>query len=204
MELVSGIHKVPFHGFYLPLSIAVVLISVKNYLSLAIIYPGLPPVLGMLIAKIKVYLSSCTSAKQMGILTCEENITFDGASESCPVFGTEMTGFLIKPALLQLLSFAFVGGSGVTPPPPTYIFSLSGLERYLRRRLISFRFGGQCMKGIKTVWTCVPGSKLDMRVRLSWIPSGDSMGIKLGHLSLSPAGRLENTSNNYRFWLFCG
>ena len=122
LELVSGIHKVPFHGFYLPLSIAVVLISVKNYLSLAIIYPGLPPVLGMLIAKIKVYLSSCTSAKQMGILTCEENITFDGASESWPVFRIEMTGILIKNGFLQLLYFSSVGGPSITPPTPPPIF----------------------------------------------------------------------------------
>ena len=36
------------------------------------------------------------------------------------------------------------------------------------------------MKGIKTVCNCDPGSKLDMRLRLKWIPSGNSMGIKLG------------------------
>ena len=39
------------------------------------------------------------------------------------------------------------------------------------------------MKGIKTVWIFGPGLKLGMRVRLSWIPSGDSMGKILGHSS---------------------
>ena len=52
----------------------------------------------------------------MGILTCEGKITFDGASESWPVFRIYMAGILIKYGLSKLLSFAYVGGSGVTPP----------------------------------------------------------------------------------------
>ena len=48
LELVYVVHKVPFLGCYLPLSIVGVLISVKNYLRLACVYPVLPLVLGML------------------------------------------------------------------------------------------------------------------------------------------------------------
>ena len=51
------------------------------------------------------------------------------------------------------------------------------------------------MKGIKMVWTCGPGLKLDMRVRPSWIPSVNYMGRRLGCLSLSLLGRLAVTSN---------
>ena len=60
------------------------------------------------------------------------------------------------------------------------------------------------MKGIKTVWTCGPGSKSDIRVRLNWIPSGDSTGRKLVRLSWSLVVRLATTSNNSRVWQFCG
>ena len=116
LELVSGIHKVPFCGCYLPLSMVGFLISVKNYLSLARVYPGLPPVVGMLRVMLEIYLSSWTSAKQKGLLTCEEKIIFDGVSESWPVFRIDMTGILIKYGLLQLFSLASVGGPGVTPP----------------------------------------------------------------------------------------
>ena len=92
LELVSGIHKVPFLGRYLPLSIVGVLISMKNYLRLACVYPVLPLALGMLRFTLEGYLSSWTSAKKMGIPTCEENITFYGVSESWPVFRIEITG----------------------------------------------------------------------------------------------------------------
>ena len=81
----------------------------KNCLGLARVYPGLPPVVGMLRLTLEGYLSSCTSVKQMGILTCEEKITFDGASDSWPVFRIDMTGILIKHGLFQLISFTSVG-----------------------------------------------------------------------------------------------
>ena len=48
LELLSGINKVPFNGCYLPLLMVGVLISVKKYLSLACVYPGINPVVGML------------------------------------------------------------------------------------------------------------------------------------------------------------
>ena len=60
------------------------------------------------------------------------------------------------------------------------------------------------MKGIKTVWTFGLGSKLDMRVRIKWIPSGVSMGINLGRLILIPVGFFETISNDSRVWKFCG
>ena len=99
-----------------------VLISVKKYLSLARVYPGLPPVAIMIRVTLERYLSSWTSAKKKIILTCEEKITFDGVSESFPVFRIEMTGILIKHGLLQLFSLASVECLGVTPPP-NYAFS---------------------------------------------------------------------------------
>ena len=43
LELVSGINKVHFCGFYLPLLIVGVLISVKKYLILARVYLEPPP-----------------------------------------------------------------------------------------------------------------------------------------------------------------
>ena len=60
------------------------------------------------------------------------------------------------------------------------------------------------MKVIKTVWNCGLGSKLDMRVRINWIPSGVSMGINLGLLILIPVGFFETISNDSRVWKFCG
>ena len=72
--------------------------------------------LGMLRVMIEGYLSSWTSANQKGIFTCEEKKAFVGASESWPVFLIEMTGILIKYGLIQLFSFALVGGCGNTPP----------------------------------------------------------------------------------------
>ena len=47
LDLVSGIHKVTFCGFYLPLLMVGVLISAKNYFSLACVYPAPPPPCGM-------------------------------------------------------------------------------------------------------------------------------------------------------------
>ena len=123
LELVYVVHKVPFLGCYLPLSIVGVLISVKNYISLSRVYPGLPHVAVILIVALEVYIYSWTSAKQMGVLTCEENIKFDGASESWPVFRIEMTGILIKHGILQLLSLASVGGSGFITPDLYFHFS---------------------------------------------------------------------------------
>ena len=88
--------------------------------------------------------------------------------------------------------------------PTTYTFSQPGWERYLRLWLITCRLGGWYTKGIKMVWTCGPGSKLNMRVRINCIPSGVSMERKLGRLSLSPVGCLATTSNDSRGWKFCG
>ena len=63
LELVSVIYKSTDHVYYLPLFIVGALISVKNYLGLARVYPGLPPVLGMLRVTLEGYLSSWTSTK---------------------------------------------------------------------------------------------------------------------------------------------
>ena len=71
---------------------------------------------GMIRVMLEGYLSSWKSMKHMGILTCEEKIKFDGASGSWPVFRIEMTCILIKHGLLQLMSLASIGCSGVTPP----------------------------------------------------------------------------------------
>ena len=61
LEFVSGILKVPFLGFYLPLSIVGALISVKTNLSIARVYPGLTLVVGMIRVTLEGYLSSWTS-----------------------------------------------------------------------------------------------------------------------------------------------
>ena len=87
---------------------------------------------------------------------------------------------------------------------PIYTFIQPGWERYLRWRLITCCLGGQCMKGINMVWTCGPGSNLNMRVQKNCISSGLLMRRKLGSLSLSLVGRLATTSNNSRGWKFCG
>ena len=81
LELVSTIHKGFAHGAYLPLSTVGALLYVKKFLSLAKIYPGLPPVESLDRASLERYLSSWTSVKRSGILTCEEKIVFDGAPE---------------------------------------------------------------------------------------------------------------------------
>ena len=47
LELVYGIHKVPFCGCYLPSLMVGVLISVNKYLNLARAYPELPPVVDL-------------------------------------------------------------------------------------------------------------------------------------------------------------
>ena len=47
LELVSGIHKVPFFGCYLPSLMVGLLITVKKYLKLARAYPELPPVVDL-------------------------------------------------------------------------------------------------------------------------------------------------------------
>ena len=55
---------------------------------------------GMLRVTLEGYLYYWTSMKQMGILTCEEKIKFDGASESWPIFRIEMKGIVIKHGLV--------------------------------------------------------------------------------------------------------
>ena len=92
-----------------------VLISVKKYLRLARACPGLPPVIDLKQVTLKKYVSYLTSDKQKGLLNSEEKITFDGNSESWPVFRIEMTGILIKYGLQELLSHELPGGSGVLP-----------------------------------------------------------------------------------------
>ena len=54
-----------------------------------------------------------TSAKQKGLLTIEEKITFGGSSESWPVFHIELTGILTKYGLQELLYFASPDVSGL-------------------------------------------------------------------------------------------
>ena len=78
--------------------------SVKKYLRLARAYPGIPPVVDLKQVKIERYLYSWTYDKHKGLLTSEEKITFDGNSESWPVFCIEMRGILIKYDIQDLLS----------------------------------------------------------------------------------------------------
>ena len=47
LELVSGIHKVPFCGYYLPTLMVGFLIYVNKYLNLARAYPEIPPVVDL-------------------------------------------------------------------------------------------------------------------------------------------------------------
>ena len=58
LVLVFGIFKVPFNGCYLPLSILGALISAKQYLRLARVYPGLPPIADLESATLERQLSS--------------------------------------------------------------------------------------------------------------------------------------------------
>ena len=74
-KLVSSIYKVPFCGCYLSLSIMGILLFLKK-LSLACVYPEIPPLVGMPRDTLKRYLLFWTSANQKGILTCEEKIIF--------------------------------------------------------------------------------------------------------------------------------
>ena len=92
------------------------IISVKKYLNQARAYPGLPPAVYLKQVTFEQNLSYLTSAKQKGLLTSEEKITFDGNSESWLVFHIEMTGILIKCGLQGLLYYALPGGSGLLPP----------------------------------------------------------------------------------------
>ena len=86
LDLVFCIHRDSANGAYLTLSMVGALISVKKFLKIAKIYPGLPPVESLDKASLEIYLYLWTSAKQSGILTCEEKIVFDCAPESWPVF----------------------------------------------------------------------------------------------------------------------
>ena len=92
------------------------IISVKKYLNQARAYPGLPPVVYLKQVTFERNLSYLTSAKQKGLLTSEEKITFDGNFETWPVFCIEMTGILIKFGLQELLSSVLPGASSVLPP----------------------------------------------------------------------------------------
>ena len=104
LVLVSGIHKVPFNGYYLPPSMVGDLTSVKKYLNLARVYPGIPPIVDLQHVRLERYLSSWMSTKKRGILTSYEKIIFNGSSESWPVFLIEMIGILIEYGLQELLS----------------------------------------------------------------------------------------------------
>ena len=116
MGLISGIHKATYCGCYIPLSIVGYVTSVKKLLRLSRIYPGLPPVVDMPIVMIEGYPSLWDSVKNIGILTCEGKITFDGASERWPFFRIEVTIILIQRGLFKLLSLASMGDPGITPP----------------------------------------------------------------------------------------
>ena len=129
LELVSGIHKVPFNGCYLPSSMVGALTPVKKYLSLDRFYPGLPPIVGMQRVTLEQYLSSWMPAKHKGILTSEEKITFDSIYESWPVFRIETTGILIKYGLQELLPQTLPSGSGL---PPHLYFQSSWMGEVLK------------------------------------------------------------------------
>ena len=127
-----------------------------------------------------------TSTKQMGILTCEEKITFDGASESWPVFCIEMAGIFIKHLILQLIYFASVGGSGVTPP---HLYFQSACLR----ALINMAVNNSPLR-----WPMQEGNK-DGVDFLSWLkvryvsaakfyPLRQLYGEKTSRLSLNPVG----------------
>ena len=109
LALVSGIQMVPFNGRYLPPLMVVPLISAKAYLSLACYHPGLPVITGLTRTQLERYLSSWTSAKQKGLFTCDEKISFDGSSERWPAFRIELTGILIKYGLWELQLCATTG-----------------------------------------------------------------------------------------------
>ena len=147
-------HKGYAHGDYIPLYMVGVIIYVKNFLTLAQSYLGLPPVGNMDRIMLEQYLSSWESAKQTGILTCDENTAFDGSPESLPIFRIEPTGILIQHGLLELFSLASGGGGGT---PPTRICSQSGWKWYVRWRRITLHLGGRCMKGIWMASSCGPG-----------------------------------------------
>ena len=154
-----------------------------NYLSLACVYPRDPHVLGVLRVTLERYICSWTSAKQKGLLTCKEKLKFDGVSETWPIFRIEMTGILIKYGLIQLFSLASGGGPGVTPP---YLyFQSSCMVEVLMMAVNNSPLRWLMHEGDKTVWTCGHGSRLNMIVRLNWIPLGYFMARKVGRLSLS-------------------
>ena len=71
-------------------------ISAKLCLSLAHVHPGLPEIMGLTRTQLERYHYSWTSAKQKGLFTCDEKVSFDGSSESWPTFRIELTGILIK------------------------------------------------------------------------------------------------------------
>ena len=102
------------------------LTSVKIYISLTRAYPGLTPVVGMLRVMIEGYLSSWKFGDKIEILTCEERISIEGASESWPIFRIYITGIIIKHVIFQLISLASVGGYSNTPPPPIFPVYLAG------------------------------------------------------------------------------
>ena len=106
LSLVSLIPKVPFNCRCLPPSMVAPLVSAREYLGLRRVHPGLPDLMELTRLKIDMYLSSWSSAKQKGIITCYEKVSFDGNSEIWPGFLIELTGNLIKHGLRELLLWA--------------------------------------------------------------------------------------------------
>ena len=102
LALVSGIQMVPFNGRYLPPSMVVPLISAKSYLSLERVHLGLPEITGLTRTQLERYISSWMYAKQKGLFTCDEKISFDVIYESWHALRIELTGILIKYGLWEL------------------------------------------------------------------------------------------------------
>ena len=76
---------------------------------MAHVHLGLPDITGLTHTQIERYLSSWKYAKQKGLLTCEEKISFDGSSENWPAFRIELTGILIKYGIREPQIFATTG-----------------------------------------------------------------------------------------------
>ena len=66
------------------------------------------------------YLSSWKYVKSVGILTCGEDIAFDGSPESLPIFHVELTGILLKHDLLLVLYTS--SGAGFMAKLPKLLF----------------------------------------------------------------------------------
>ena len=154
LDLVSSVHKGSVHGGYLLLSMVGAPIDVKEYPTVVQYYLGPPSAVDLDRVLLEIYLFSWSSANLSGILTCEENIAFDGSPESWPVFRIELTGIIIQLRLLQLFPPASSGGVGNIPL--TSISGQFGWGWSLRWRLITRSLGGRWMKVTWTESACGP------------------------------------------------